>query len=153
MLSYIENLRKHVGHAPLIMVTCGAIIIREDEILLQLRRDMNVWALHGGALEPGETLSETLIREVKEEIGLIPVDFHLFKTFSGKDFKITYPNKDVVYLIDHIFVVSKFAGNIQIDPTEVTTVKWFKLDQIPWDSLMAHNQLILKEYLLIKHDK
>lgn len=152
-MSYITALRKHVGHDPLIMVTCAAIIERDDEILLQLRTDFNVWALHGGALEPGETLTETLIREVKEEIGLIPVDFYLFKTFSGKDFKITYPNKDVVYLIDNVFIVSKFDGEIQIDPNEVAAVKWFNKDQIPWDNLMPHNQSILKEYLLIKQDK
>ncbi|MGF6888613.1 8-oxo-dGTP diphosphatase [Nocardia sp. GAS34] len=55
------------------------IIIRnsDGEILLFLRDDKpeipcpNMWALLGGVREPGETPLENVIREIKEEIGVV----------------------------------------------------------------------------------
>jgi ADP-ribose pyrophosphatase YjhB (NUDIX family) len=48
-----------------------AIIFDEQErILLGHRRDMDLWDLPGGGLEPGELPTEGAIRETKEETGL-----------------------------------------------------------------------------------
>ncbi|MBE5794494.1 MAG: NUDIX hydrolase [Clostridiales bacterium] len=48
------------------------ILIENDEILLvqQKLSDNRQWSLPGGRLERGETLSQGLIREMKEETGL-----------------------------------------------------------------------------------
>ncbi|MBN3490683.1 NUDIX domain-containing protein [Acholeplasma equirhinis] len=146
-MSYIRDLRKYVGHQPLIMVSAAAIMIKENRILLQKRTDLNCWAIHGGALELGEKIEDAMKREVKEEIGLTPTVFQFFKVFSGEEFKIKYPNEDIVYLVDNIFIVSKWTGEIKLDLNEVLEVKWFELDEIPWDSLISHNVLILKEYI------
>src|SRR5690606_35727339 len=100
-----------------------------------------------------ETLEQALVREINEEIGLKPTKYQFFKVFSGKDFRIEYPNKDIVYLVDNIFIVTKFKGDIKIDQNEVSEVKWFDLNDIPWNHLMPHNKLILKEYMLSKSNK
>ncbi|HLT00173.1 MAG TPA: NUDIX domain-containing protein [Acholeplasma sp.] len=152
-MGYISDLRKFVGHKPLIMVTAAGIIIKDHKILLQKRADLNLWAIHGGALEIGETIEDTLVREIKEEIGIKPTNYQFYKVFSGENFRIEYPNKDIVYLVDNIFIVTDFEGEIKIDQSEVTEVKWFNLTDIPWQHLMPHNELILKEYILSKQDK
>lgn len=48
------------------------ILIENNEILLvqQKLSDKRNWSLPGGRLERGETLSQGLIREMKEETGL-----------------------------------------------------------------------------------
>ncbi len=145
--NYIQMLRSYVGHSPLIMVTAGAIIYKDEHILLQQRKDNQMWAIHGGALELGESLEEALYREVKEETNLEVTGYELFKTYSGQSFMITYPNKDVVYLVDHIYVVKAFHGLMKPCMDEVLTLKWFHQDDLPWDMLMPHNQIVLKDFL------
>lgn len=145
-MGYINNLRKYVGNSPLIMVACGAIIMKGSEILLQKREDNGLWGFHGGALEPGESFEDTVKRELFEELGITVTKCHLFKSYSGKDFYFKYPNGDEVYIIDNIFIIDEYKGNFNIDNNEVLELKWFNVNEIPWDDVVFHNALILKEY-------
>lgn len=107
-MSYIESLRKLVGNKEILSVACGAIIENEhNEILLQLRSDTKDYGVPGGNLELGESLIEALIREVKEETGiLISADeAKLFGVYSGNDMLTTYPNGDEVQYVCLIFYV------------------------------------------------
>lgn len=55
--NYIKEMRKVVGHAPLMVTGCGVIIENDKgEILLQKRQDNSCWALLGGSMEIGENL-------------------------------------------------------------------------------------------------
>ena len=59
MSSYIMDLRKIVGHRPLLQV--GASVIVEDaqgRILLQLRKDNYLWGYAGGSVELDEVVEE-----------------------------------------------------------------------------------------------
>ena len=47
-----------------------AVILRDGEVLLALRRNLRGWELPGGNLEPGEAPEVALRREVWEETGL-----------------------------------------------------------------------------------
>lgn len=149
-MSYILNLRKFVKNEPLIMVCSGAIIIKNGKILLQQRKDNLKWAIHGGAMELGESLEETLVREVKEEINLDILSYAYFKTYSGKKFKMTYPNGDQVYLVDNIYIISDFKGELKPQLDEVNDLKWFELNDIPWDDLIEHNKIILNDFINLK---
>ena len=61
-------------HAPtansLVPAASAVVINNEGKILLHRRSDNDLWALPGGAMEIGESISETIVREVKEETGL-----------------------------------------------------------------------------------
>ena len=60
-------------------ITVVAAIIRQGDDLLLVRQQgpddpSSTWALPGGRAEPGELLSEALVREVREETGLTVED-------------------------------------------------------------------------------
>ena len=70
-MDYIQELRAFVGNMPLIMVGAGVLVFDAVYRLLLLRRsDNHLWGILGGAMEPGETLEETALREISEETGL-----------------------------------------------------------------------------------
>ena len=49
----------------------SAIVVNDaHEILLHLRSDNDLWSLPGGVMELGESITQTVVREVKEETGL-----------------------------------------------------------------------------------
>lgn len=56
------------------MVGVGAIIFRNDQVLLVQRGkepSYGKWSVPGGLVEVGEALHEAVVREVREEVGLI----------------------------------------------------------------------------------
>ena len=69
-MSYLSELRKIVGHRPLLSAGATVLVIKDGKILLNLRSDTETWGVPGGALELGESLEETAYRELKEETGL-----------------------------------------------------------------------------------
>jgi 8-oxo-dGTP diphosphatase len=55
------------------MVGVGAIILRDDQVLLVQRGkepSYRKWSIPGGLVELGESLQEAVAREVREEVGL-----------------------------------------------------------------------------------
>ncbi len=55
------------------LVGVGAIILREDQVLLVQRGrepSYGKWSVPGGLVELGESLQEAIVREVREEVGL-----------------------------------------------------------------------------------
>ncbi|WP_271814788.1 NUDIX hydrolase [Clostridium beijerinckii] len=145
MDEYIKRLRKHIGNAPLLLVAAGAIIYKNRKILLQRRADSGKWAIHGGVLELGETVEETVKRELNEEIGINPIELKFYKVFSGEDMHTVYPNGDEVYYINVIFLCDKYEGELKEDNNEVTELKWFDVDNLPVDINAPVDKAILSD--------
>lgn len=98
-MGYILDLRKELGHRPLIMSGAGAVIINKDNrILLQKRADNGFWGLPAGSMELGESFEACARREVMEETGLVMDKMELFATESGSETHYVYPNGDEVYI-------------------------------------------------------
>lgn len=87
-----------------IIVTGGAIIRDvQGRILLQRRSDYGDWGLPGGGMEPGESIEETMIREVLEETGLEVRQYELYTVYSGPRMKYKYPDGNEVVFVMFIF--------------------------------------------------
>ena len=66
-----ERLRAELGHITPKVGGDGAIFDDSGRILLMQRVDNGTWCLPCGWIEPGESPSETVSREVEEETGLV----------------------------------------------------------------------------------
>jgi len=129
---YIKEMRKYVGHAPVMTCACGVIIENsEGEILLQKRRDNGRWAIIGGSMEMGESFEETVKRETKEEAGLSLGKLEVFQLYSGKDRIIEYPNGDICFGPGIVFLTREYEGEIVNDPEEVMEHRFFRRDELP----------------------
>jgi len=132
-MGYIQELRELVGHRPIIMVGSGILLVREDTVLLQRRKDNGLWGIPGGSLEPGESLEGAAIRETLEEVGVVIDELTLFKVYSGKDQFYTYPNGDQIYDVCVAFLSRDFHGELQADPSEVLELAFFPIKKLPED--------------------
>ena len=131
-MGYILDLRKFVGHRPLIQV--GAGIIVEDpqgRVLLQLRADNHCWSYCGGSIEIDERVEDAAKRELFEETGLIAEELSLFGVWSGPELHYVYPNGDEVSNIDIVFLCRKFSGELKPQESEVTALQFFPPEEIP----------------------
>src|SRR5437868_12667488 len=85
-----------------------------ETILLEKRRDCGWWGLPGGKVEPGESLVDAAVREVREETGLAVEVTHLIGVYSEPCGRIvTYPdNGDVVQLVDVVVGARVLSGSL-----------------------------------------
>lgn len=131
-MGYIMNLRKYVGHEPLIGVGATTLVFNDkNELLLNLRTDTNTWGIPGGSMELNETIEETAIRELKEETGISADKLELVSVLSGKDYYFEYPNGDKMCTIIILFKVLNYTGNIKVSDNESKQLKFFALNDLP----------------------
>ena len=83
-------------------------------------------------MDLGETIYETIIREIKEETNLDieKENFKVFNIYSGEERHHIYPNIEELYFINIIFETSIYSGKIVSD-SESYELKFFDLDRLP----------------------
>ena len=86
---YLKKLREKIGNEILQIPSVAAIIRNESgEILLVKSKNSDVWGLPAGAIDPGETPAEAVIREVFEETGLKISPIKIIGIFGGERISI-----------------------------------------------------------------
>jgi 8-oxo-dGTP pyrophosphatase MutT (NUDIX family) len=144
MSDYVGELRKVVGHRPLLLAAAG-VIVRDTAgaILLQRRTDDGRWGIPGGALELGESLEETARRELTEETGLTAGDLELLDVYSGAEFFLTYANGDQAYVVGATFLAHSVSGESTPDGREGTELRYFSMAALP-ETLNDYNRRLLE---------
>ncbi len=147
MSDYIMDLRKVVGHRPLLQVGASVIVVDEKQrILLQLRADNDCWGYAGGSVELDEEVETAAKRELAEETGLYADKLELFGVFSGKDTHYTYPNGDEVSNVDIVYICREYHGDLKPQLSEVKALRFFALDEIP-DNISKPIQKALYQFI------
>ena len=114
--------------------TCGAILENENgEILMVERKNepkAGFWDIPGGFVDLNENLEAALVRELKEEIGIIAD--RLIYIGSSTDL---YPYKDVIYITICALYSGKISGKIY-PADDVASYKFFNKKNFPKEYLI-----------------
>lgn len=132
MSNYILDLRREVGHRPLLQL--GASVIVEDareRVLLQRRRDNGMWGYSGGSVELYESVEDAAARELLEETGLLALSLVLYGLYSGAGMEYVYPNGDQVSNVDAVFLCREYSGELCPQLSEVLELRWFSREELP----------------------
>jgi NAD+ diphosphatase len=99
------------------------LVRRGDEALLARsgRFPMPFFSTLAGFSEPGESLEETLVREVREEVG---IDVDAPSYFGSQPWP--FPNSLMIG-----FTARWRSGEIRVDGDEIQEARWFKADALP----------------------
>ncbi|WP_226675265.1 NUDIX hydrolase [Mesobacillus jeotgali] len=145
-MGYIEDLRKDIGHQPLILVGVAVAVINEQgEFLLQKRQD-GQWGVPGGFMELGESTEEAGRREVFEETGLEIGQLNLVGVFSGKQHYVRLPNGDEFYPVTVAYVTKEILGGVlKADGVETIEARFFSVRELP-DQLNPLIKNMMKQY-------
>ncbi len=125
--------------------TSTAIVPFPDGKVLLVKRNTppfkDYWALPGGRMDPGETIEQTVVREVREETGLeVAIVSRLgeYVEIGVKD--------DIEYeYYPTCFVVKVVGGEIKRQENEIQAIQPFSLNDLPKPLAFEHEKMI-KDY-------
>lgn len=130
--SYLGQLRSRIGDMTVFAIAARAIILDSAErILFIQRRDNHEWAMPAGSIEIGESITECLIREVKEETGLDAVSPILMGVYSDPKFSVVTAFGDPYQLFNLTFMVREWTGDILRQTDETIDARFFDSGQYP----------------------
>lgn len=148
MGEYIMEMRKLVGHRPIIQCGGSIICINEDgHLLLGKRTDNHKWAYFGGSVELDERVEDCAKRELFEESGIVADEIELFCVCSGPETHYVYPNGDEVSNIDIVYLCRKYHGEIKAQDDEMSDIRFFDPAEIDLEDISPPIRPVIKQYL------
>ena len=106
------------------------VLMKDNKILLSRRYNTgyfdNHYSFPAGHLDGGETLKQAMVREAKEEIGIVldQADLKLIHTMNRR-----IPDDERV---DFFFTAKKWQGEPKImEPEKCDDLNWFELNNLP----------------------
>jgi 8-oxo-dGTP diphosphatase len=122
--------------------TATAVIpFSQDRILLIKRNTVpfkGYWGLPGGRMDPGETVEQTVVREVKEETGLDVEVVRVIGEYVEKGVK-----DDVEYeYYPTCFLVRAVGGEMRRQKSEIQEIQLFSLRNLPYPLGFEHDKMI-----------
>ena len=119
-------------------LTVLCLVYRDDEILLQnrIKKDWQGYTLPGGHVEPGESITEAVKREMKEETGL---DIYEPKLCGVKQF----PIDDGRYIV-FLYKTDKFSGELL--SSDEGKMEWVKRSEIAKIETVSDFELMLRVF-------
>lgn len=131
-VNYVRWIRSYVGHQRLLQLAASAFIQDErGHVLLGRRTDVMLWAPPSGVVQLGETLAQTVVREVMEETGLKVEVTRLIGLYTGLDFEWTYPNGDQAQIVSAFFACRIIGGELRVDHHEFVKLGFFPPNAFP----------------------
>jgi 8-oxo-dGTP pyrophosphatase MutT (NUDIX family) len=126
--------------APNALVPAASAIVTDarGRIVLQRRADNDLWALPGGAMELGESLAETVVREVREETGLDVQPRYIVGVYTDPAHVFAYDDGEVRQEYSVCVACDHIGGTLAISH-ESTELGMFTPEEI--DGLSMHERI------------
>ena len=121
-------------------------ILNDNKILLKKAArgiGKGKWNAPGGKTEGRETLEESAVREVFEETGL-----NVKNLFYHGETRFFLDGKDELAFIVHLFSTKDFSG--EMSSTEEGEIRWFDVDDIPYEDMWVDDRYWVPLMLLKK---
>jgi 8-oxo-dGTP pyrophosphatase MutT (NUDIX family) len=130
MPEYVRHLRGLVGGEELLQIPSVSIALRDNDgrVLLARHAEGNNWLFPGGAIEPGEVPSDSAVREMFEETGLLVRPTRIVGVFGGPEFIVQYRNGHRTSYVMTVFEAELSGGNATADSTEVLELRFVNKD-------------------------
>ncbi len=131
----------------------GVVVVRGDEVLLIKRGKpprMGDWSIPGGRQEPGETIRECALREVKEETGL---DVELAGLVDAVD--IIVRDDDGVITMQYMLAdfAARWAGGEAVAGGDAASVHWVAHADVPSLGLWSETVRVIDEAVALVKEK
>lgn len=130
----------------LIPAASAVVADAEGRILLARRRDNALWTIPGGAMEPGESIAETAVREVKEETGIDVEVVSLVGVYSNPLHVVEYADGEVRQQFSLCFACRPVGGETR-PSDETSEVGFFTPDAIEGMDVHASIRLRVGHFL------
>ncbi|MGR4850425.1 NUDIX hydrolase [Streptomyces sp. LARHCF252] len=130
------------------LVVAASAVVTDDQgrILLQRRRDNDLWALPGGGMDMNDSLPGCAVREVKEETGYDVEITGLVGTYTDPRHVIAYSDGEVRRQFNICFTARIVGGELTVSD-ESTQVRF--VDPSDLDALsMHHTQRLRLQHFL-----
>jgi 8-oxo-dGTP diphosphatase len=119
-----------------------AIITKDGKTLLGEKKkgEIGTGTLNGpgGKLDPGETITECLIREVREEL-----DIALFPERLTKIAIVTFFAAGEAFFECHVYRTNTFEGELQ--ETDDMIPNWYDNENLPYERMLEADRLWFKK--------
>jgi len=120
-----ERFSQELGYITPKVGVQGVLINEAGKLLLELRKDDNLWGLPSGWVEVGETPEEAIIREFKEETSLTILPLEMLGIYSRKPGQYDQPHSSIHLLYYCSFISGKLAIS-----HESSAIKFYSISEI-----------------------
>lgn len=130
----------------LIPAASAIVTNTRGQILLHRRSDNQLWALPGGTMEIGESIGQTVVREVQEETGLLVEPQSIVGIYSNPKHVIEYTNGEIRQEFSLCFTCSILGGELR-KSEESLELAYFTPQEIEQLTMHESTRLRIKHYL------
>lgn len=143
-MSRIDYLNDPNAPAANSVVPSVTVAVRDGagRILLIHKIDNDLWALPGGGHDAGERITDTAVREVREETGLDVEIVRLIGTYTDPNHVMAYDDGEVRQQFSLCFEGRWIRGQPQEDGTETKAARW--VDPSELENLNIHSSMRLR---------
>lgn len=120
----------------------------EDRVLLIHKTDNDLWALPGGGHEIGESIADTVVREVKEETGYDVAVERVTGLYTNPRHVMAYDDGEVRQQFSIAFR-ARLLGGEAATSSESKAVEWLAREDI--DGLELHPSMRLRIQHALQH--
>jgi ADP-ribose pyrophosphatase YjhB (NUDIX family) len=133
-----------------IVPAASAVVVDPDRrILLHRRTDNELWSIPGGGMEVGETIAETVVREVEEETGLKVEPERLVGIYTNPRHVVAYDDGEVRQQFSVCFACRIVGGQLLDRANESLEVGFFSPEEI--EAMPMHPSIRLRIAHYLEH--